>query len=173
LERLGSAPASQHDCADHQSTQYEQDNQTVEAKNLRDHRAPPSVALPSVSQTGALMCGCLTRIGAGDAAGGAGNQESPTNRASSRIHLRSALMETDYLVKADEWMMQTHGNRADRPSPHEILQDNLCQLGESSWDLVAVTPDGHGRVLWVFKKPAKKRVTQRSFNTGAFGETQA
>ena len=82
-------------------------------------------------------------------------------------------METDYLVKLGDWMMENHHGRTDRPSPEVLLQDNLCELGQSGWDLVAVAADTRGRGLWVFKKPAKKRVTQRSFNAGEFGETQA
>jgi hypothetical protein len=81
-------------------------------------------------------------------------------------------METDYLVKPGDWMMENHQGRADQPSPEDLLQDNLCKLGQSGWDLVAVTPDARRGGLWIFKKPALKRVTQRSFNAGEYGETQ-
>jgi hypothetical protein len=82
-------------------------------------------------------------------------------------------MATDYLVKAGGWMTESHSVRSDRPTPEQILQENLCGLGDKGWDLIAVAPDGRGHVLWVFKKAAVKRVTQRSFNAGEFGETQA
>jgi hypothetical protein len=82
-------------------------------------------------------------------------------------------MATDYLVRPGDWMMKSQAAGLAKLPTEEIVQENLRDLGQAGWELVSIAPDTHGHGLWVFRRPATKRVTQRSFNTGTFGETQS
>jgi hypothetical protein len=82
-------------------------------------------------------------------------------------------MATDYLVRPGDWMMKSQAAGLTKLPTEEIVQENLRDLGQAGWELVSIAPDAHSHGLWVFRRPAAKRVTQRSFNTGTFGETQS